>query len=337
MNFPYYTGKPENRRIEGAANIVSPSREKQTDPAGYKPDDGLVDAANVALLLGKPLLLTGEPGTGKSQFASSLAWELGFGEPLIFETKSSSVSSDLFYRFETLRRFHEALLGKSSGDSLAYLIWHALGTAILQSHPKEKVVKWLNSTITHIGPRRSVVLIDEIDKAPRDFPNDLLNEIEKLYFRVPEISDETIKANEDFRPILVLTSNSEKGLPEAFLRRCVYYNIEFPQGERLAEIVKSRVTVFENISPESKMPPMLKDALELFAALREKGRGIGKIPATAELIDWLVTLDAHGIKAEQSLREHRNAVLGSLSALIKKADDQTTAKAIVEKWLNANA
>lgn len=335
MNFPYYTGKPENHCADGPANIVSASRKKQTDPAGYKPDEGLVNAANVALLLGKPLLLTGEPGTGKSQFASNLAWELGFGDPLIYETKSSSTARDLFYSFDTLRRFHAAQLKLGSDDSLEYLTWHALGIAILQSRPSAEVERWLTKDFIHTGPQRSVVLIDEIDKAPRDFPNDLLNEVENLYFRVPEIRNDPIAASEDLRPILVLTSNSEKGLPEAFLRRCIYYNIEFPQGDRLSEIVKSRVSGFEH--NESQMLPMLKDALELFAILREKGQGIGKAPATAELIDWLVTLCAHRITADQSLREHSDAVLSSLSTLIKKADDQTMAKGIVEKWLNANA
>lgn len=328
MNFPYYTGKSENRRAEGSAKIVSASREQQTDPAGYKPDDGLVNAANVALLLGKPLLLTGEPGTGKSQFASNLSWELGFGEPLIFETKSSSNARDLFYGFDTLRRFHSAQLKEGSANSLEYLTWHALGIAILQSLPESEVKDWLTKDFKHTGPQRSVVLIDEIDKAPRDFPNDLLNEIDRMYFRVPELDNQKIAASQQLRPILVLTSNSEKGLPEAFLRRCIYYNIEFPKGDRLAEIVKSRVSGFENSDSQ-----MLKDALELFTTLREKGRGIGKAPATAELIDWLVTLCAHNIKPEQSLREHSDAVLNSLSALIKKADDQTTAKAIVKKWL----
>ncbi len=332
MSFPYYTGTAKNR-AENPAKLPGSRRQRQTDPAGYKPDAGLVDAANVALLLGQPLLLTGEPGTGKTQFAHSLAWELGFGDPLIYETKSTSGARDLFYSYDTLRRFHAAQLKEGSADSLAYLTWHALGTAILQSQPKSAIERWLYKDFNHTGPRRSVVLIDEIDKAPRDFPNDLLNEVENLYFRVPEIGNDPIKANEDLRPILVLTSNSEKSLPEAFLRRCVYYNIPFPDPlkfpGRLAEIVVERTGSFENSDS-----PLLADALNLFTKLREPGSGLRKKPATAELIGWLIALREVGATADQPLNQNDgNAALRTLSVLVKSADDQETAKKIVENWV----
>ena len=196
MSLPYYTGNPENRRQDGAAKLPGSRRARQTDPAGYLPDKGLVDAVNVALLLGQPLLLTGEPGTGKTQLAYSLAWELGFDVPLIFETKSSSTARDLFYGYDTLSRFHAAQTGEGSNASLDYLTWHALGIAILQSRPLTDVEQWLTKDFLYNGPRRSVVLIDEIDKAPRDFPNDLLNEVENLYFRVPELGNARIAASE---------------------------------------------------------------------------------------------------------------------------------------------
>src|ERR687896_489087 len=105
MTFPYYTGNGNNRRVDGAAKLLGSRRAAQTDPAGYKPDRGLIDAVNVALLLGQPLLLTGEPGTGKTQLANSVSRELGYGAPLLFETKSSSAARDLFYTYDTVARF----------------------------------------------------------------------------------------------------------------------------------------------------------------------------------------------------------------------------------------
>lgn len=332
MSFPYYTGNPLNRRQDKPAELPGSRRARQTDPAGYLPDKGLIDAVNVALLLGQPLLLTGEPGTGKTQLAYSLAWELGFDAPQIFETKSSSSARDLFYGYDTLSRFHAAQTGEGSKESLDYLTWHALGIAILQSRPLADVEQWLTKDFLYNGPRRSVVLIDEIDKAPRDFPNDLLNEVENLYFRVPELGNARIAASEEMRPILVLTSNSEKNLPEAFLRRCVYYNIPFPDPirfpGRLAEIVMTRVGSFEN-----SKSPLLVEALDLFFKLREPGSGLRKRPATAELIGWLITLNEMGASANEPLTRHGEKALSSLSTLIKSADDQETARRIVENWL----
>src|SRR5262245_52754184 len=230
MAFPFYTGERLKRRHNAPAQLPGSRRARQTDPAGYLPDPGLVDAVNVALLLGQPLLLTGEPGTGKTQLAYSLAWELGFEPPLSFETKSTSVARDLFYTYDAVSHFRAAQTREGSADVLSYITWNAFGAAILRSRPIEEVRQWLPPDFAHTGPQRSIVLIDEIDKAPRDFPNDLLNEVENLFFRVPELNNARIEANEDRRPVLVLTSNSEKNLPEAFLRRCVYYNIPFPES-----------------------------------------------------------------------------------------------------------
>src|SRR5262249_51682665 len=188
--------------------------------------------------------------------------------------------------------------GQAGGtnSALSYLRWNALGEAILRSREKEEVQRWLTSGFEHTGPRRSVVLIDEIDEAPRDFPNDLLNEVEHLYFRVPELGNEKIEADPTNHPILVLTSNSEKHLPEAFLRRCIYCDIAFPTGERLAEIVLSRVGSFADEKSQ-----LLVEALALFEYLRQCG--FRKAPATAELIDWLTALSEMGAKLEQPLRE----------------------------------
>src|SRR5262249_52414736 len=176
-------------------------RAEQTKPEGYLADAGLVDAVNVALLLGQPLLLTGEPGTGKTQLAYSLAWELGLDEPLKFETKSTSTASDLFYTYNALGHFHAAQCGEASRRALDYLTYNALGIAILRANDESSVRAYLPDDFRHGGRRRSVVLIDEIDKAPRDFPNDLLNEVEAMYFRIPELSNALIAAHPAMHPI----------------------------------------------------------------------------------------------------------------------------------------
>jgi MoxR-like ATPase len=329
MTYPFYTGNPLRRRTGETVLLPGTRRARQTDPAGYLPDPGLVDAVNVALLLGQPLLLTGEPGTGKTQLAYSLAWELSFETPLRFETKSTSTARELFYTYDAVGHFRAAQTREGVADALGYITWNALGAAILRSRPVEEVRRWLPPDFAHNGPHRSIVLIDEIDKAPRDFPNDLLNEIEHLFFYVPELNNVRIDSSEEMRPILILTSNSEKNLPDAFLRRCAYYNIPFPERDRLAEIVMARVGSFENSGQR-----LLTDALDLFFKLREPGSGLRKRPATAELIDWLTTLREMGAAVDQPLHGQRQRLLGSLSALVKNAEDQEAAKSVAKNgWI----
>src|ERR1700760_2919691 len=147
--------------------------------APYLPDEGLVDAVNVALILRKPLLLTGEPGTGKTSLAASVAAELGLDRPLRFQTKSTSIARDLFYYYDSLGHFHAAQTQKQRGsiEPAEYIKIQALGKAIIRTLDPLKVREVLPD-FEHHSPRRSVVLVDEVDKAPRDFPNDILHEIE---------------------------------------------------------------------------------------------------------------------------------------------------------------
>lgn len=329
----YYTGNKENRQANGLAQLPKPLRAGQDDPSGYRPDAGLIDAVNVALILGQPLLLTGEPGTGKTQLAFSLAWEMGDEaagnhRPLVFETKSTSAARDLFYSYDTLGRFHAAQTREGSQKSVDYITYNALGTAILRASELSEVEQWLPDNFVHRGRQRSVVLIDEVDKAPRDFPNDILNEVENMYFKVPELGNRSFRADDDFRPILILTSNSEKQLPDAFLRRCIFYNIPFPDEKRLIEIIYSRIPYFKQAATR-----LLDEALKLFFLLREPGSGLNKKPATAELLGWLLVLNKHGIGADDSLRRHKPLVGSSLSTLIKSAEDQKRAEQIVGDWL----
>ncbi len=182
------------------------------------------------------------------------------------------------------------------------------------------------------APKQSVVLIDEMDKAPRDFPNDLLNELEHLFFRIPELGDLQLRAKDGLRPIVVITSNSEKDLPDAFLRRCVYYHLPFPDPERLREIVARQLQDWPCGSVA------MADAIDLFYRLREPRSGLRKKPATAELLGWLLTLphllgEHETLASSSSLRGQEQALRRSFSSLIKTADDKAKAERVLSEWI----
>lgn len=327
----YYQGQGQRQTINPSADTLpQPMRSRLSNPTGYLADPGLVDACNVALMLGQPLLLTGEPGTGKTQFAYSLSWELGLGTPLKFETKSESNAQDLFYRYDALRRFRDAQMGLQASNPVDYVSYNALGLAILFSQSPEALRGFLPPEFAHPGKRRSLVLIDEVDKAPRDFPNDILNELEHLYFRIPELDNNVIEADPVLYPIVIITSNSEKDLPDAFLRRCIYYDIPFPDRTRLRQIVEQRLPSM-GISD-----PFLSDALDLFYQLRRPAEGLRKPPATAELLGWLLVVRRMGGNADNPL-EQTEIVRRSLSTLIKTAADHSQAFRIVDKWAQSRA
>ena len=279
MKRPFYLGDGSGRRHETAAKLPVSQRSQLFKPKNYIADQGLRDACNVALLLGQPLLLTGEPGTGKTQFAYNLAWELGFEPPFKFETKSDSIARDLFYTYDALKRFQDIQSGLGSSNVLDYIAYQALGLAILRSRDPEEIAHLLSTDFSLSAPQRSVVLIDEVDKAPRDFPNDLLNELEQLYFKVPELGNAKVEVEPALQPVVIITSNSEKDLPDAFLRRCIYYHIPFPESERLADIIASHLG--SNIDMNNAF---LQTALDLFYRLRAPENGLRKKPATAELL-----------------------------------------------------
>ena len=330
------------------------------DMSYYKPGKGLQDAVNAALLLRRPLLLTGEPGTGKTELAAHLAWNLGWHSPFKFETKSTSLARDLFYTYDALGHFRAVQIESKQQEqgrqqpqeqtktvrALDYLTLGPLGLAILLSLPKDELEQrglWdlLNKglrehKLEYHGPRCSVVLIDEIDKAPRDFPNDILNELENLYFRLPELKEKQdekpIKADPEMRPVVVITSNSEKHLPDAFLRRCVYFNIPFPRlaknlpKEENERSIEDIIDAYARVAPD-KLPTdnkFLAQALELFSVLRDEHINMRKRPATAELLAWLHLLhkrfpparQAAGLRdiPEQELRE-------TLPVLVKVKED----------------
>ena len=312
-------------------------------PIDYEADSGLIDAMNVALLLGRPLLLTGRPGTGKSQFADRVAWEFGLAPVLRFEAQSVSEAQDLFYRFDMVGRLAAAqggsadrglaMTGKTaasasapaadlpSSDARRFITLAALGKAVLYSHPLDRERSGgVLLTPPHPAPdsgRASVVLIDEIDKASRDFPNDLLNAIERLAFKVPELDGREFEASRDTgtRPLVIITSNSERELPEPFLRRCVYYHIPDPSPETLRRIVVNRVlnriqhASRSGVAPASTpIPPLFRELVDCFVDYRDKaGKRLSFTPGTSELIDLARVVAAnHEAQPDQPLTKDVN-------------------------------
>jgi MoxR-like ATPase len=314
-NSPFYTGR--GARDPGRADALPAVDLKSArDPEGYRATPRLAAAVDVALTLGMPLLLTGEPGSGKSGLAHSLAWELGLGEVLRFPVKSDTESRDLFYRFDTVGRFHAAQSTRddAAADPARFITFEALGQAILLAQPAAAVQELRlppDHAFRHPGtPRRSVVLIDEIDKAPRDVPNDILVEIELMQFKVPELCAAgrplvQVALTDDecrYRPIIIFTSNSEKALPDPFLRRCVYHHLGFPPFD--AQLLKNgaqqplpeaRVTVDTIVAARlgrrylehDQARARVADALDFFGYLRSDRLTLERRPTLAELLNWL--------------------------------------------------
>jgi MoxR-like ATPase len=312
-HFELYTGdgttlSSRNLELPPFAKI-----EQLDDPRLYLADKPLRDAVNVSLALGQPLLLTGEPGTGKTQLAASVARELNLPPPLVFNTKTTSTAKDLFYRYDALRHFHDAQFQKVGVGVEAYITYEALGLAILLSQEPLEADPFLPDGLKGKGPTRSVILVDEVDKAPRDLPNDVLNEIESMSFAVKE-TGRTFAADARFRPILVLTSNSEKNLPDAFLRRCVFYHIPFPNPERLRHIVARRLAPTHAFTSQ-----MLENAIRHFERIRSLP--LKKKPATAECLAWIQILQKMKIDVENLKGGQAEALIFSYAVLAKTGED----------------
>lgn len=324
-----YSGTGETAKARGVTLPVAQDIRSLDRPQDYLAEPGLRDAVNVALNLSVPLLLTGEPGTGKTQLAYSLAYELGLPPPRVFNTKTTSTARDLFYRYDALQHFRDASLQRAGGNGAPpdaagqrlpvdrYLEYEALGLAILEANEPARRPATVRERLGD-RPSRSVVLVDEVDKAPRDLPNDVLNEIEAMSFTVKE-TGETFSAKPEYRPILVLTSNSEKNLPEAFLRRCVFYNLSFPDEAQLTKIVERRLG--ENGRLPDDVVPLIKHAIAQFRLMREEVPW-SKRPATAELLAWLRILRDHRIDMAAELTPaQRDLVHLTLSAIAKTPED----------------
>jgi MoxR-like ATPase len=246
----------------------------------------------------------------------------------MFEAKSTSEARDLFYTYDSLGRFQAKSEKNPIPDPRDFIHYNALGEAILQTRPLDEVKQLLpREDWKHRGPMQSVVLIDEIDKAPRDLPNDLLNEIDRLYFKVPEMGNTPVEAATGLEPVIVITSNSEKNLPAAFLRRCIYYHIPFPE-DRLEEIIVARLA--ESAEAGSAL---VKQAIDFFLYLRRDHQALEKLPATAELLDWLLYITQRGTGKQKGLvDEPDDTVVASLGTLLKRERDQKRRLELWKTW-----
>lgn len=251
----------------------------------YIASDELIRSVNIAAALKKPLLIKGEPGTGKTMLAEAIARSLDM-ELLIWNIKSTTRAQDGLYVYDTVQRLYDSQFGADGVDDIAkYIRLGKMGEAF----EKEK---------------QTVLLIDEIDKADLEFPNDLLWELDQMEFYINE-TKRTVKAKQ--RPIVIITSNAEKELPDAFLRRCIFHYIDFPDRELMEEIVRVHYPdVEENL---------LKNAMDVFYSIRTI-RDIRKKPSTSELIDWINALQIGGIPADRIKQ-----ALPFIGVVVKKDED----------------
>ena len=298
-------------------------------PAGYLAGEGLVHAVNVALALEKPLLLTGEPGTGKTQLAYSIAYCLGLTEPIKLEAKSSMEQREFFYTYDTVGRFQAAQEQGAAAQAETFVSLQGLGLAIARSRSPDDTLLAQRLPSIHALARgeRTVVLIDEIDKAPRDVPNDVLNEVENMYFRIRECANETVSGNPALKPVVMFTSNSERFLPDAFLRRCIFYDIPFPTDEQLNGIIASRL--LRRLNGRDKL---VQDCVDFVRFLRSPNAALTRRPGPAELLDWLKALLAIGAHPENSLARAPELATATAGAIIKSREDQARFSDLFTDW-----
>ena len=253
--------------------------------AEYVASEQLMASVNIAIALKKPLLVKGEPGTGKTMLAEAVAKALG-KKLIIWNIKSTTKAQEGLYVYDTIQRLYDGQFGEEGVDDVAkYIKLGKLGEAF---DSEEQVV----------------LLIDEIDKADLEFPNDLLWELDQMEFYINE-TKRTVKAKN--RPIVIITSNAEKELPDAFLRRCIFHYIDFPSKEQMEDIVKVHFPEVEE--------NLLKQAMDVFYNIRGI-RDIRKKPSTSELIDWVNALQIGGIPTDKIL-----ATLPFVGVVVKKDED----------------
>jgi len=258
--------------------------------SGYIAGEELAAAVNVAVALERPLLVRGEPGTGKTLLAEAVAEALGM-ELLVWGVKSTTRAQDGLYVYDTVQRLYDSQFGDGDPADIArYIRLGRLGESFA-------------------APERVVLVIDEIDKADLEFPNDLLWELDRMSFHIPE-TGRTVSAVH--RPVVIITSNAEKELPDAFLRRCVFHYISFPAPEQMEAIVRVHHPDLDDA--------LIGAAMEAFYVLRSFD-GLQKRPTTSELIDWVQALVISGVPAERVLTD-----LPFLGVVLKTPQDVEIAR-----------
>lgn len=256
----------------------------------YVASPDLLEAMNIAMVLQKPLLIKGEPGTGKTVLAEAVAKSLGM-DLHIWNIKSTTKAQEGLYVYDVVQRLYDSQFsGESVSDVEKYVKLGKLGEAFTQD-------------------KQCLLLIDEIDKADLEFPNDLLWELDRMEFHIPE-TGKTIKATQ--RPVVIITSNAEKELPDAFLRRCVFHYISFPDHDLMADIISVH---FPDLSET-----MTNQVLDAFYHIRALPQ-IKKKPSTSEIIDWISAL-IHGGYDPKELKD----TIPHLGVLLKKQEDIETVK-----------
>ena len=251
----------------------------------YIASDELIRSVNIAAALKKPLLIKGEPGTGKTMLAQAIAKSLGM-ELLIWNIKSTTKAQDGLYVYDTVQRLYDSQFGAEGVDDIAkYIRLGKLGEAFTRE-------------------RQTVLLIDEIDKADLEFPNDLLWELDQMEFDIPE-TGVTVKAKE--RPIVIITSNAEKELPDAFLRRCIFHYISFPDAPMMEQIIRAHYPQMDQ--------KLIDGVLEAFYRIRDM-RGLQKKPSTSEVLDWIQALAIGGVPVKRLEKE-----IPFAGVLLKKTED----------------
>lgn len=256
----------------------------------YVVSEELMRSVNIAVALQKPLLIKGEPGTGKTMLAQAISE--AFEKRLItWSIKSTTKAQDGLYVYDTVQRLYDSQFGTDGvADIKRYIKLGKLGEAFAS---EEQVI----------------LLIDEVDKADLEFPNDLLWELDRMEFYIPE-TKETVKAKQ--RPVVIITSNAEKELPDAFLRRCIFHYIAFPDKEMMTKIISAH---FAHVDDK-----LLAQVLETFYAIRGL-RGIQKKPSTSEVLDWIQALQIGGVDPDKIKKE-----LPFAGVLLKKNEDLDIAR-----------
>lgn len=256
----------------------------------YIINDDLMLTMNIAIKMNKPLLVKGEPGTGKTALAEAIAKALD-KELIIWSIKSTTKAQDGLYQYDVVRRLYDSELGNEGVEDVSnYIKLGKIGEAFTSE-------------------KQCVLLIDEIDKADLEFPNDLLWELDRMEFYIPE-TDEAIKAKN--KPIVIITSNAEKELPDAFLRRCAFHYIDFPDEKLMRDIILAHYPDIED--------KLIEQALDAFFYVREYFE-LKKKPSTSELLDWISALMLSGLSTDNLRRD-----LPLLGFLLKKDEDREEVK-----------